>query len=41
LGLKYIAGVRVTNNISIKGRKRISIEEYLNSLTDDDLILLI
>lgn len=36
LRLKYIAGVRTTNNISIDGRKRISIAEYLNSLTDDD-----
>jgi len=36
LGLKYIAGTRITNKISIKGRKRISIEEYLLTLTDDD-----
>ena len=34
--LKYIAGVRITNNISIDGEKRISIEEYLNTLTDND-----
>jgi len=35
-GLKYILGTRITNNISIKGEKRISIEEYLQTLTDDD-----
>jgi hypothetical protein len=35
-GLKYILGTRVTNNISIMGRKRISIEKYLQTLTDDD-----
>ena len=36
LGLKYIAGVRITNNISIDGKKRISIKEYLQTLIDDD-----
>ena len=35
-GLKYILGARVTNNISISGKKRISIEEYLSTLTDLD-----
>jgi len=35
-GLKYILGTRVTNNISIGGKKRISIEEYLETLTDLD-----
>src|SRR3989338_3119480 len=35
-GLKYILGTRITNNISIGGKKRISVEEYLNTLTDDD-----
>jgi len=35
-GLKYIAGVRVTNNISIDGKNRISIRDYLNTLTDLD-----
>lgn len=35
-GLKYILGARVTNNISINGRKRVSIEEYMRTLTDDD-----
>lgn len=35
-GLKYILGTRVTNNISIGGKKRISIEEYLETLTDID-----
>jgi hypothetical protein len=34
--LKYILGTRVTNNISIGGKKRISIEEYLETLTDLD-----
>ena len=33
-GLKYIAGVRITNNISIDGNDRISISDYLDSLTD-------
>ncbi|MFH1637879.1 MAG: IS701 family transposase [Candidatus Woesearchaeota archaeon] len=36
LELKYIAGVRTTNSISINGQKRISIWEYLNTLTDND-----
>lgn len=36
LELKYIAGTRITNKISVNGRKRISIEEYLLTLTDDD-----
>ena len=35
-GLKYIIGARVTNHISINGKKRISIEEYLQTLTDAD-----
>lgn len=35
-GLKYIIGVRVTNNISINGKKRISIGNYLCTLTDLD-----
>jgi hypothetical protein len=35
-GLKYIIGARVTNNISVGGKKRISIEEYLKMLTDLD-----
>ena len=35
-GLKYILGARVTNKISINGKKRISIEDYLKTLTDDD-----
>lgn len=34
--LKYIIGTRITNKISIKGKKRISIEEYLRTLTDND-----
>jgi len=34
--LKYILGTRVTNNISIDGRKRISIDEYLGRLTGLD-----
>jgi SRSO17 transposase len=34
--LKYIAGVRVTNNISFDGKERINIEDYLNTLTDGD-----
>ena len=35
-GLKYILGTRITNNISIGGKKRISIGEYLETLTDLD-----
>ncbi len=35
-GLKYIIGARVTNNISISGKKRISIGDYMLTLTDDD-----
>jgi hypothetical protein len=35
-GLKYILGTRVTNNISICGGKRISIENYFETLTDLD-----
>ena len=35
-GLKYIIGTRITNNISIGGGKRITIEEYLKTLTDND-----
>lgn len=34
--LKYVLGTKVTNNISIGGQKRISIEKYLETLTDDD-----
>lgn len=34
--LKYIIGTRTTNKISINGNKRVTIEEYLNTLTDDD-----
>jgi len=34
--LKYIIGTRTTNKISIGREKRISIEEYLDTLTDDD-----
>jgi hypothetical protein len=34
--LKYIIGARTTNKISINGKKRVTIEEYLNTLTDDD-----
>ena len=32
-GLKYIIGIRVTNKISIEGKKRLSIGEYINKLT--------
>lgn len=35
-GLKYILGTRVTNNISIGRKKRINIEKYMQTLTDDD-----
>src|SRR3989338_4899069 len=38
-GLKYILGTRVTNNISIGGKKRISIEKYMQTLTDNDFKL--
>lgn len=34
--LKYIIGTKISNKISIDRKKRISIEEYLNTLTDDD-----
>jgi SRSO17 transposase len=34
--LKYIIGARVTNKISIERKKKISIEDYLNRLTDKD-----
>ena len=34
--LKYILGTRVTNNISIDGKKRVSIGHYLETLTDLD-----
>lgn len=34
--LKYIIGTRVTNKISINGEKRMTIAEYLDTLTDDD-----
>lgn len=33
---KHILGVRVTNKISINGKKRITIGEYLDTLTDAD-----
>ena len=36
LRLKYIVGTRITNNISIGRKKRMSIGEYLNTLTDED-----
>ena len=35
-GLKYIIGTRVSNNISVQGKKRISIEEYFSTLADLD-----
>lgn len=35
-GLKYMAGVRVTNNISFDGKDRISTGDYLKTLTDAD-----
>ena len=35
-GLKYIIGARITNKISINRKERISIEEYLNTLTNND-----
>lgn len=35
-GLKYVMGIRVTNKVSIDSKKRISVEEYLNTLTDND-----
>ena len=35
-GLKYILGTRITNNISIDRKKRLSIEKYMQTLTDDD-----
>ena len=34
--LKYIIGTRVTNKISIYREKRMTIAEYLDTLTDDD-----
>ena len=34
--LKYIAGVRITNLISINREKKISIDDYLSSITDTD-----
>jgi len=37
--LKYIIGARVTNKVSINGKKRISIENYLQTLTDDDFMI--
>lgn len=39
--LKYIIGTRVTNKISIKGGKRMTIAQYLDTLTDDDFKLYI
>lgn len=35
-GLKYILGTRITNNISIGRKKRISIEKYMQTLSDGD-----
>ena len=35
-GLKYIIGTKISNNISIRGEKRISIEKYFGTLTDLD-----
>ncbi len=37
--LKYIIGTKITNKVSIKGRKRMTIAEYLKTLTDDDFKL--
>lgn len=37
--LKYILGTRISNKISIAGNKRITIEEYLNALTDENFNL--
>ena len=34
--LNYVAGVRLTNKYSINGEKRVSVAEYLQTLTDDD-----
>ena len=34
--LKYIIGTKITNSISIGRKKRMSIGEYLNTLTDED-----
>lgn len=36
LCLKYIVGIRVSNNISICGNERISIGEYLNGISEKD-----
>jgi SRSO17 transposase len=33
---KYIIGIRISNKISIDGKKRISVGEYLNTITDLD-----
>lgn len=35
-GLNYILGTKITNNISINREKRISIAQYLDTLTDND-----
>jgi hypothetical protein len=35
-GLKYIAGIKITNKVSINHQKRISTGEYLSMLTDND-----
>lgn len=35
-GLKYIIGTKMTNKISINRKKRISIADYLRTLTDDN-----
>jgi len=35
-GLKYIIGTKTTNKISIKGGKRVTVNEYLGTLTDND-----
>ena len=33
---KYIIGIRISNKISIDGKKRIKVEDYLNTLSDLD-----
>lgn len=35
-GKKYVVGIRVTNKISIDREKRISVNDYLNTITDLD-----
>ena len=34
--LKYVIGIRITNKVSIDGKKRINVDEYLSTLTDTD-----